>query len=51
MLASHAAAHLMLGHVEEARADIAEALQREGGNQDGDVLAAGASLGIEGYAE
>ncbi|WWD18527.1 hypothetical protein CI109_102980 [Kwoniella shandongensis] len=51
VLASHAAAHLLLGHVDEAKADIIEATQREGGAQDGDVLSVGTSLGVEGFAE
>jgi len=50
ILASHAAAHLLLGHVDEAKADIEEAIQ-QGGEADGDVLAVGASLGMEGYAQ
>ncbi|KAI9632071.1 coatomer epsilon subunit-domain-containing protein [Dioszegia hungarica] len=50
VLAGHAAAHLLLTHVEEAKADIQEALQRDGGDKDGDVLAVGTSLGLEGYA-
>lgn len=50
VLASHAAAHLLLGHVDEAKADIEEAVQ-QGGESDGDVLAVGASLGMEGYAQ
>ena len=50
VLASHAAAHLLLGHVDEAKADIEEAVQ-QGGEADGDVLAVGASLGMEGYAQ
>ncbi|WVR06392.1 hypothetical protein IAU60_003423 [Kwoniella sp. DSM 27419] len=49
VLASHAAAHLLLGHVDEAKADIQEASQRDGG-ADADVLAVGASLGLDGYA-
>ena len=51
VLASHAAAHLLLTHLDEAKADITEASQREGGDKDGDVLAVGTSLGLEGYAE
>ena len=50
VLASHAAAHLLLGHVDEAKADITEASQREGGDSDPDVLAVGTSLGLEGYS-
>ncbi|OCF45979.1 hypothetical protein I317_00067 [Kwoniella heveanensis CBS 569] len=50
VLASHAAAHLLLGHVDEAKADVVEASQRSEG-ENGDVLAVGASLGMEGYAE
>lgn len=49
MLASHAAAHLLLGHVDEAKADIQEASQS--GDSDPDVLAVGTSLGLQGYAE
>ncbi len=41
----------MLGHVGEAKADVSEALGREGGDRDGDVLAVGTSLGMEGYAQ
>ncbi|KAL7420779.1 hypothetical protein Q5752_004731 [Cryptotrichosporon argae] len=51
VLASHAAAHLLLGHVDEAKADIADAAGREGGATDADVLAVGTSAGLEGYAE
>nr|XP_019004296.1 uncharacterized protein I203_03455 [Kwoniella mangroviensis CBS 8507]OCF67757.1 hypothetical protein I203_03455 [Kwoniella mangroviensis CBS 8507] len=51
VLASHAAAHLLLGHVDEAKADILEASQKENGDKQGDVLAVGTSLGIDGYAE
>jgi coatomer protein complex subunit epsilon len=43
VLAAHAAAHLLLGHADEARADIAEALER--GGQDPAVLAVATSLG------
>ena len=50
VLASHAAAHLLLGHVDEAKADINEAIQ-QGGEADGDVVAVAASLGMEGYAQ
>ena len=50
VLASHAASHLLLGHVDEAKADINEAIQ-QGGEADGDVLAVAASLGMEGYAQ
>ncbi|WVQ83097.1 hypothetical protein IAT38_005235 [Cryptococcus sp. DSM 104549] len=49
VLASHAAAHLLLGHVDEAKADILEATQGEGA-RDGDVLAVGTSVGIDGFA-
>ncbi|RSH91088.1 hypothetical protein EHS25_010264 [Saitozyma podzolica] len=49
VLAAHAAAHLLLTHVDEAKADINEAVQREGGDKDGDVLAVGVSLGIDGF--
>ncbi|KAK4685198.1 coatomer subunit epsilon, partial [Tremellales sp. Uapishka_1] len=49
VLASHAAAHLLLGHVDEAQADITEGLQKEGGDKDGDILAVGVTLGLEGY--
>jgi coatomer protein complex subunit epsilon len=51
VLASHAAAHLLLGHVDEAKADVNEALQREGGDKEGDVLAVGTSLRMDGFAE
>jgi len=51
VLASHAASHLLLGHVDEAKADINEALQREGGDREGDVLAVAASLRLDGFAE
>jgi coatomer protein complex subunit epsilon len=51
VLASHAAAHLLLGHQDEAKADIQEAFSRPGGDQDGDVLAVAASLGVDGAAE
>ena len=37
----------MLGHVDEAKADVSEALEKEGGDKDGDVLAVGTSLGME----
>ncbi len=50
-LAAHAAAHLVLGHVDEARADILEARQMQGGGEDEAVLAVGASLGMEGCLE
>lgn len=50
VLASHAAAHLLLGHADEAKADIDEAVQ-QGGEGDGNVLAVGAALGMEGYAQ
>lgn len=46
VLASHAAAHMLLGHLDEAKADIAEAM-REGGDKDPNVLAVSASLGNE----
>ncbi|RXK35744.1 hypothetical protein M231_06985 [Tremella mesenterica] len=51
VLASHAAAHLLLGHVEEAKADVVEASQRQGGDSHPDVLAIGTSLRMEGYSE
>lgn len=51
VLASHAAAHLMLTHVDEAKADVQEALQRDGGDKDADVLAVGVSLGMDGFQE
>lgn len=44
VLASHAAAHLLLGHSEEAKADIADAVG-SGGGDDANVLAVAASLG------
>jgi coatomer protein complex subunit epsilon len=37
--------------VDEAKADINEALQREGGDREGDVLAVAASLRLDGFAE
>jgi len=43
VLAAHAAAHLLLGHVDEAKADIDEAKQR--GADDPAVLAVATSLG------
>lgn len=43
VLASHAAAHLLLSHVDEAKADITEALTQ---GSDADVLAVAASLGM-----
>ncbi|ORY24287.1 coatomer epsilon subunit-domain-containing protein [Naematelia encephala] len=49
VLASHAAAHLLLSHVDEAKADILEAEQGSYA-QDENVLAVGAALGMEGYA-
>lgn len=50
VLASHAAAHLLLGHTDEAKADITEALS-SGGEGDANVLAVAASLGLEGSNE
>lgn len=44
VLASHAAAHLLLGHQDEAKADIADA-QSQGGSDDPNVLAVATSLG------
>jgi coatomer protein complex subunit epsilon len=44
VLASHAAAHLLLGHAEEAKADIADAVG-SGGAADANVLAVATSLG------
>lgn len=46
VLASHAAAHLLLGHVDEAKGDIIEAQQTEGAKGDANVLAVGATLGM-----
>ncbi|KAI5454947.1 hypothetical protein NCC49_002223 [Naganishia albida] len=46
VLASHAAAHLLLGHVDEAKADILEAQQRQDGKQDPAVLSVAASLNM-----
>jgi coatomer protein complex subunit epsilon len=46
VLASHAAAHLMLGHVDEAKADILEAQQTENGKSDANVMSVGATLGM-----
>lgn len=51
VLASHAAAHLLLGHVEEAKADILEAQQTEKGKSDANVLSVGATLGMPGFYE
>ena len=51
VLASHAAAHLLLGHVDEAKADIQEAMEKDDGAADGDVLSVATSLGIEGASE
>ncbi|WWC70695.1 uncharacterized protein I206_104646 [Kwoniella pini CBS 10737] len=51
VLASHAASHLLLGHIDEAKADIVEASQKENGDKDGNILAVGTTLGIEGYSE
>jgi coatomer protein complex subunit epsilon len=50
VLASHAAAHYLQGHIDEAKADIQEGLQRDGGENDGDILAVGAALGMDGLA-
>lgn len=50
-MASHAAAHLLLTHVDEAKADVTEASQKEGGDKDGDILAVAVSLGFDGYLE
>lgn len=50
VLASHAAAHLLLGHLDEAKADIAEAMNG-GGEKDASVLAVAASLGTDGAVE
>ena len=47
-MSAHAAAHLMLTHVDEAKADVSPAA--EAAAEDADVLAVGASLGVEGYA-
>lgn len=45
VLAAHAAAHLLLTHYDEAKADVQE------GGEEVDVLAVGASLGLDGYAK
>jgi coatomer protein complex subunit epsilon len=45
VLASHAAAHLLLGHVDEAKADIIEA-QQSAAAKDPAVLAVAATLGM-----
>jgi coatomer protein complex subunit epsilon len=50
VLASHAAAHYLQGHVDEAKADVSEGLERDGGDKDGDVLAVGATLGMPGLS-
>lgn len=47
VLAPHAAAHYLLGHVDEAKADIVEALKREDAKKDPQVLAVAASLGMQ----
>ena len=44
-MSAHAAAHLMLTHVDEAKADVQQAPA-----DDADVLAVGASMGMEGFA-
>ena len=51
-MSAHAAAHLMLTHIDEAKADIQQAAGAGAGAgaEDADVLAVGASLGLEGYA-
>jgi len=41
---------LLLGHVDEAKADITEAMS-QGGEADGDILAVAAGLGMEGYVQ
>lgn len=51
VLASHAAAHLLLGHVDEAKSDILEAQQTENGKNDAAVLSVGATLGMPGCFE
>lgn len=40
-----------MGHVDEAKADIVEASQSKAGQSSSDVLAVGASVGAEGFAE
>ena len=45
VMSAHAAAHLMLTHVDEAKADVQQAPA-----DDADVLAVGASMGMEGFA-
>ncbi len=53
VLASHAAAHLLLGHVDEAKADIMEAMKSDGGEgaKESCVLSVGATLGMDGMVE
>ncbi|KAJ9106250.1 hypothetical protein QFC21_001395 [Naganishia friedmannii] len=46
VLASHAAAHFLLGHVEEAKADILEAQGTQSGKSDPAVLSVGSSLNM-----
>lgn len=46
--AAHAAAHTLMGHVDEAKADISQALERDLGNQKSDVYALGVTLGMDG---
>ncbi|KAJ9124033.1 hypothetical protein QFC22_000826 [Naganishia vaughanmartiniae] len=46
VLASHAAAHFLLGHVEEAKADILEAQGTQSGKSDPAVLSVGTSLSM-----
>lgn len=50
ILAAHGAAHLLLGHLEEAQADVEQALGAEGGDTEASVLslAAATSTGEKG---
>lgn len=51
VFASHAAAHLLLGHVDEAKADIDAAKQTQAGENSPDVLAVATSLGDDEAAQ
>lgn len=46
VIAGHAAAHYLLGHVDEAKSDIMDALKREDAKNDSQVLAVAASMGM-----
>lgn len=47
VLAPHAASHYLLGHVDEAKADVLEALKREEAKKDPQVLAVAVALGMQ----